>query len=452
MEPFLRVLVCPCSPARSVLPLRDPCYRREIRIPIAGIVRESLPKRPFVAPSKSLLCLVHHPNSFSSATRSAIRSVHRVIQPLFPFTRDTSTLCDLPRNECTMRPLPIESLIRSGTKLYLDSIDPDLVVQNIEWGAVGATSNPIIISNLIRTGRFDSLISDLIRSGLDDHDICWKVTDTLVSSAQERFHAIWDTTGGNAGWVSFELDPLLEDPATELAHSDRVAKYIELGKQWSQGHDNRMIKVPATPAGLDAVEELAASGVTLNVTLIFTMRQYVLARDAVWRGAQRRGSLADFKSVYSIFVSRIDQFTSERYPEIPASAQGLYGILNAKRIWNANNEFWATRNTPLQQEIIFASTGTKNPSDPPWKYVAALAGSDIQTNPPETNAAVAASDQQFTANVRSLPSQDVCQTLDRIVQVEDLEKTLMKQGIDKFVAPQKLLLQTIRDKRSALGS
>ncbi|MBM3966501.1 MAG: transaldolase, partial [Planctomycetes bacterium] len=97
-----------------------------------------------------------------------------------------------------MRPLPIESLIRSGTKLYLDSIDPELVVQNIEWGAVGATSNPIIISNLIRTGRFDSLISDLIRSGLGDHDICWKVTDTLVSSAQERFHAIWDATQGNA--------------------------------------------------------------------------------------------------------------------------------------------------------------------------------------------------------------------------------------------------------------
>ncbi len=351
-----------------------------------------------------------------------------------------------------MRPAPIESLIQTGTKLYLDSIDPDLVVQNMEWGAVGATSNPIIISNLIRTGRFDPMITELIRSGLDDHAICWKVTDTLVASAQDRFHAIWATNQGNAGWVSFELDPLIEDPTVDLPHADRVAKYIALGKQWSEGHDNRMIKVPATPAGLDALEELAAHGVTLNVTLIFTMRQYLLARDAVWRGAQRRATLAHFKSVYSIFVSRIDQFTSERYPELPVAVQGLFGILNAKRIWSANAEFWASKKTPLQQEIIFASTGTKNPNDPPWKYVSALAGSDIQTNPPETNAAVAASDQQFTSNVRSLPPQDTCAILDRVVQIEDLERTLMKQGIDKFVAPQKQLLQTIRDKRAALVS
>ena len=379
-------------------------------------------------------------------------SRHIIISPHHPFTSDPPDPCDLPRNERKMRPAPIDSLIRSGTKLYLDSIDPDLVTQNIEWGAVGATSNPIIISNLIRTGRFDPLITELIRSGLDDHAICWKVTDTLVSSAQEKFHAIWASTRGNAGWVSFELDPLIEDTSVDLPHGDRVAKYIALGKQWSKGHDNRMIKVPATPAGLDALEELAASGVTLNVTLIFTMRQYTLARDAVWRGAQRRATLANFKSVYSIFVSRIDQFTSERYSEMPAAAQGLYGIVNAKRIWNANSEFWGAKNTPLQQEIIFASTGTKNPNDPPWKYVSALAGSDIQTNPPETNAAVAASQQQFTSNLRSLPSQDICDTLDRFVQIDDLEKTLMKQGIDKFVAPQKQLLQTIRDKRSALGS
>ena len=70
--------------------------------------------------------------------------------------------------------------------------------------------------------------------------------------------------------------------------AERVERYIELGKQWSAGHQNRMIKVPATPAGLDALEELAAAGVTLNVTLIFTMRQYEAARDAIWRGAQRR--------------------------------------------------------------------------------------------------------------------------------------------------------------------
>ena len=78
---------------------------------------------------------------------------------------------------------------------------------------------------------------------------------------------------------------MLEDTDQNLPQEDRVARYIELGKQWSAGHDNRMIKVPATPAGLAALEELAAAGVTLNVTLILTMSQYTSARDAIWRGA-----------------------------------------------------------------------------------------------------------------------------------------------------------------------
>jgi transaldolase len=80
--------------------------------------------------------------------------------------------------------------------------------------------------------------------------------------------------------VSFELDPLLEDPQANIPHAERVKRYIELGKKWSAGHQNRMIKVPATPAGLEALQPLCAAGVTLNVTLVFTPRQYHAAREA----------------------------------------------------------------------------------------------------------------------------------------------------------------------------
>ena len=156
----------------------------------------------------------------------------------------------------------ISSLVQTGTKLYLDSIDPDLVKQNLAWGAVGATSNPIIISNLIRTGRFDSMIGELVAQGLDDDTLCWKLTDALVSQAQKEFLPCWEKSNGNTGWVSFELDPLLEDPAVNLPHAERVERYVELGKKWSANHANRMIKVPATPAGLDAVGPLAAHGVS----------------------------------------------------------------------------------------------------------------------------------------------------------------------------------------------
>jgi transaldolase len=213
-----------------------------------------------------------------------------------------------------------------------------------------------------------------------------------------------------------------------------------------------MIKVPATAAGLDAIGPLAAHGVTLNVTLIFTTRQYRIAKQNAWAGAQKRDSLERFKSVYSIFVSRVDQYTAENCKGLSTRAQGLYGILNAKRIWKENQAFWAANPTPLQQEIIFASTGTKNASDAPWKYVSALAGSDIQTNPPETNAAVAASTERFISRVSDFPDEAICQELDAAVDVPHMEITLMEQGVAKFVAPQKQLLQTIREKRASLAS
>ena len=148
------------------------------------------------------------------------------------------------------------------------------------WGATGATSNPIIIADLIKTGQFDELITQYLREGSDDETLAWKLTDHLVAEAQQVFRPSWQKTHGDDGYVSFELDPLLEDSSCKLSTAERSMKYIELGKKWAAGHDNRMIKVPATPAGLDAVEELCASGVTLNVTLIFSENQYLTARDS----------------------------------------------------------------------------------------------------------------------------------------------------------------------------
>jgi transaldolase len=237
-----------------------------------------------------------------------------------------------------------------------------------------------------------------------------------------------------------------------LPHADRVARYVELGKQWSAGHSNRMIKVPATPAGLDALEELCAAGVTLNVTLIFTMRQYEIARDAIWRGAQRRKSLEQFKSVYSIFVSRVDVYTEKHVTELSPAAQGLVGIVNVKHIWRANQKFWADKKTPLEQEIIFASTGTKKPGDPPWKYVEALAGSNIQTNPPATNEAVEKSGLTFRRTIDELPPADVVNEIAAKVDPEELENVLMREGLEKFADPQKALLKLLAEKRQSLSA
>ncbi len=343
---------------------------------------------------------------------------------------------------------PLESLIATGTKLWLDSIDPDLVAENRKFGATGATSNPIIVSDLIKTGRFDSEIGKLIGEGLDDEEVAWKLTDHFVRDAQRVFAEVHRETKGNDGYVSFELDPLLEDASCQLSQEERSKKYVELGKTWAAGHTNRMIKVPATPAGLGALEDLAAAGITLNVTLIFSSEQYHAAREAIWRGAQKRPDPRSLKSVYSIFVSRIDVYTAKHAANLNPEAQGLVGIVNAQRIWMENQEWWKDKNLPLRQEIIFASTGTKDPKDPPEKYVAALAGSDIQTNPPGTNAAIQKlAGKTFTRKVDQLPPANVLADIDQKVDFKHMEKTLMEEGLKKFADPQKALIALIASKR-----
>ena len=345
---------------------------------------------------------------------------------------------------------PLQSLIATGTKLYVDSVDPAEVDQALKDGAVGATSNPVIIGGIIAKGGFDDEIQRLVGEGKSDSEIAWALCDKLVSDAQEKFLPVWESTGGEAGWVSFELDPLLEDTVDSIPEADRTSKYVELGKRYAEGHKNRMIKVPGTPGGIGALEELAAAGVTLNVTLLFTDDQYRAARDAVWKGAQRRESTDGFKSVYSIFISRIDVYTDKQL-DLSDDAQGRVGLLNAKRIWRENCDFWASKKLPLSQEMIFASTGAKLKGDPEDKYVSALAGSDIQTNPPGTNDAIREmSGKTFTRTVDQLPPQPVQDEIDAKVDVAAMHEYLMEEGLRKFADPQKDLIKLIAEKRAEL--
>ena len=350
---------------------------------------------------------------------------------------------------------PLQSLVAAGTKLWLDSVDPDEIKKNRALGATGATSNPIIIADLLKTGRFDADIAAFAQQGHDDEAIAWAMTNKLVTAAQDVFKPVWDETKGDDGWVSFELDPLLEDTARNLPTLERTMKYIDLAWRWSKGHCNRMIKVPATPGGLAALEELVAHGVAVNVTLIFSESQYRAARNACYKGALRAIDKAAVKTVYSIFVSRVDVYTEQHASNLTPAAQGQVGIVNAKRIWKLNKDFWADKGFPRKQELIFASTGTKKMADgttpPAWKYVEAFAGSDIETNPPATNDAVQASGRTITKNIDQLPPANVLADIDAKVNIGHLEETLMREGLAKFADPHKALIKLIGEKRAALG-
>ncbi len=346
--------------------------------------------------------------------------------------------------------MSLASLIASGTKVWLDGVEPGELATNRARGISGATSNPTIVSEIVASGGYDARIAELARQGQDDDAIAWTLDDDLVRGAQKLFLHVWEETKGDDGYVSFELDPLIEDETRPLPHAERVRRYVELGTRWSAGHRNRMIKVPATAAGIEALEALAAAGVTLNVTLMFVERQYLAARDAIWRGAQRRrDGLADFKSVYSIFVSRVDVYTEKHVPSL-GPAQDQVGIVNAKRIWRANQEFWRDKGLRLKQEIVFASTGVKKKSLPPDHYVEALAGSDIETNPAATNEAVARQEKAYLRRVDQMPPDAVLRAIDEKVDQKEMERVLMSEGAKKFVDPQRVLLDRIARKREEM--
>jgi len=346
----------------------------------------------------------------------------------------------------------IQSLIDLGSKLWLDSVDPDLTTKNREAGITGATSNPSIISDLVASGRFDDQIAELVDAGHDDETIAWEMTDRFVAQAMKVFLPVWERTQGNDGWVSFELDPLLEDVANTMPKDEKIQKYIELGKKWSADQKNRMIKVPATPAGLAALEDLAAAGVTLNVTLIFSQRQYEAARDAIWKGAQRRDDgLENFKSVYSIFISRVDVYTAKHVTDLSDDAQGMVGVTNVKQLWQMNNRFWKEHPTKLEQEIVFASTGAKLDWQDEDYYPKQLAGDGIQTNPPKTNDAIAELDKTYERTVDQMPADAVVKEIEDKVDEDQLESILMEEGLAKFADPHKELIATIGQQREKVA-
>ena len=277
------------------------------------------------------------------------------------------------------------------------------------------------------------------------------MTDKLVRDAQQVFLPVWQETHGNDGYVSFELDPLLGGSGVEPGAFEAGERVRAVGAgvvggpsqpdDQSAGHARRS----GCPRRTGRRRRDGQCHLDFHVAAVSAGARRGVAR------AQRRKHLTQFKSVYSIFVSRLDVYTEKAVPQLSPAAQGMVGILNAKRIWAENQQYWAERPTPLRQEIVFASTGTKKPSDPPWKYVEAFAGSDIQTNPPATNEAVAKSDRVFTRQVDRLPPAAVVEEIDRLVDMDKLEATLMAEGIAKFANPQKALLALVAKKRQAVA-
>ena len=262
-------------------------------------------------------------------------------------------------------------------------------------------------------------------------------------SACDLLRPVWEQTGGRDGYVSIEVDP-------NLAH-DANAQYYE-AKQLHESiaRANVLVKIPATRAGVTAIEDSIAAGRSINVTLIFSVERYAAVARAYRDGLRRLradgGDVATVRSVASFFVSRLDSETDRRLDALgaPQKLKGKLGIANAKlayeryrRLFSSKDELWAELAAAgaYPQRCLWASTSTKDPAYRDVLYVEKLIGPDtVNTMPEET--LLAFQDHGRVAPTLERGVEDAHRLLERLasagVDYDDVVETLEAEAIEKF--------------------
>jgi transaldolase len=372
---------------------------------------------------------------------------------------------------------PIRDLARQGQSLWYDGLRRDLIhtgelARLVDDGVRGLTTNPSIYEKAIAgTGDYDADIAALGASGLDAKAIYEALALQDLRAAADLMRPVWDATHGRDGFVSLEVSPFLAKDARGT---------IEEGRRlWrALARPNVLIKVPGTTAGILAIERLAAEGVNVNVTLLFSRAAYRRAAEAWTAGLEARAGrgedLSRAASVASFFVSRIDTLVDRRLDEkarnvaTPAerdlieTLRGKAGIANAKLAYQdfkalVASERWAglAARGALPQRVLFASTSVKDPRYPDLMYVESLVGPDtVDTVPPDTlevlrrGAAVRATLEEDVGEARAQLA--VLEALG--ISMEAVTDEVLAEGVRKFAEPFAQLLATIEERRAQLGA
>ncbi len=358
-----------------------------------------------------------------------------------------------------MKVNPLKLLETLGQSIWLDYIRRDLIKSGElrrsieEDGLRGMTSNPAIFEKAIAGSRdYDEDIRSLTFEGKNIAAIYEALSIRDVQSAADEFRPLYDTTAGNDGYVSLEVNP-------HLAHNTD-GTIEEARRLWDRlNRPNVFIKVPATSAGLPAIRHLIGEGINVNITLLFGLPRYRQVTDAYIAGietlAARKNPLRPVASVASFFISRIDSLVDPllekivaaggKKAQIAAKLRGQVAIASAKKAYQIYKEvFGADRFRKLTsqgarpQRLLWASTSTKNPGYSDVKYIEALIGSEtINTVPPETLDAYRdhgdpkARLEQDVAN-----AEWVLKQLSEVgINIDEVTQQLEDEGVDKFIKP-----------------
>ncbi|MCA9520127.1 MAG: transaldolase [Myxococcales bacterium] len=354
----------------------------------------------------------------------------------------------------------IQAIEQIGQSLWLDYIrreslkNGELARQVTKEGIVGLTSNPSIFEQAIAHSKdYDEALTALLAAGKSDVEIYEALVVEDIQLAADILRKVYDKTDGRDGYVSLEVSPLLaRDTKATIEEAKRLHKLVD--------RPNLLIKVPGTAEGLPAIRALIAEGVSVNVTLIFSQRQYLEVWEAFVSGMEDRQKakqpLKPVASVASFFVSRIDSAVDAKLPA-GSSLQGKAAIANAKAAYQQHleaisGERW--RNLAADgarvQRMLWASTSTKNPSYPDTMYVDNLIGPNtVNTLPPQTHKAFLdhgkvsnALTEDLAAARRTLQGLPVAS-----VNLEAVCDDLVADGVKKFADAYTKLIAAIASRR-----
>ena len=292
---------------------------------------------------------------------------------------------------------PVRETLKLGQSLWYDGLiaPEDLQKMIREDGLRGATTNPTIFEKALSGTAHDIEVKRLLKEGHSEESVYQTIAIRTVQQVADVFLPVYEESRGTDGFVSMEVSPLLAyDTAATAAEAKDL--YRRLGRK------NVMIKIPATREGIPAVEETIAEGISVNVTLIFSIERYLEVMAAYAAGIEKRlsrnESVAEIASVASFFVSRVDSMVDKKLEEkirSGAASKNLLGqaaVANAKAAYAEFERFFFSarwekiRAAGAQiQRPLWASTGTKNPAYSDVLYVESLIGAHtVNTMPPAT--------------------------------------------------------------------
>ncbi|MGH6736709.1 MAG: transaldolase [Methyloceanibacter sp.] len=354
-----------------------------------------------------------------------------------------------------------QALHALGQSLWLDNITRDLLDSGTlkkyidELSVTGLTSNPTIFDNAIaKSDSYDDEIRRLTKAGLAGEALFFELAVQDLSRAADLFLPIHQRTATVDGFVSLEVSPLLAyDAKATVAEARKLYK--------KAGKPNLFIKIPGTKEGLPAIEEAIFSGITVNVTLLFSAEHCVAAADAYMKGLERRiaaGLDPGVRSVASIFISRWDKAVMGKVPE---ALRDKLGIAVGQRAYRAyrdllDSDRWQRLASlgARAQRLLFASTSTKDPAASDTLYIGALAAPNtVNTMPDETLRAFA--DHGKVGGVLPRDGGDCDAVLAAYekagISIDGLAAALQKEGAASFVASWQDLLKSIETKTKALN-